>query len=158
MPEYCEGIRSLTPNDLIQINERLIRMKTPGEQSGVFSFDALHRAQQAPNMYRAYENTDDIITLASVLFVSIAKNHPFFNANKRTAVVATSMFLLINGYELTAPGSDLVEVAVGIVTDEIDRDYLERFLWKWHHPLADLSLQGTDALRRLIDRMVDRML
>lgn len=155
MPEYCEGIRFLSSDDLILINERLINMKTPGEMLGVFDENALHRSQQAPNMYRALTYTEDIITLASVLLHSLAVNHPFHNANKRTAVVATSMFLLLNGYELTAPDSELVEVAVGLVTKEIDRDYAETFLWHWHRPLADLNLEGTGALKRLVERTIN---
>jgi death-on-curing protein len=63
--------------------------------------------------------------------------------------------MLLNGYELTAPDSDLVEVSVAIVTHEIDREYLEDFLYHWHRPI-DTSLEelGNGALRRLLDRMV----
>ncbi|KTT56424.1 hypothetical protein NS337_03575 [Pseudomonas oryzihabitans] len=158
MPDYCEGIRFLSPEDLILINERLINMKTPGEMSGVFSMDALHRSQQSPNMYRNYESCEDILALAAVLLTSIARNHPFHNANKRTAAVAASIFLLINGYELTAPDSDFVEVTVGVVVGEIDREYVETFFYHWHRPLPDLHLEGTGALKRLIERTISQRL
>lgn len=127
-------------------------MKTPGEKSGVFDSDALHRAQQSPSMHRYYEQTEDVITLASVFFESIARNHAFHNANKRTAVVATSVFMLLNGYELTAPDADLVEIAVALVTHEVDRNYLEDFLYHWNRPIDNLQAIGNDTLRRLIDR------
>jgi len=42
----------------------------------------------------------DIIEEAAALFESLAKNHPFFDGNKRTAVVATAVFLKLNGYTL----------------------------------------------------------
>jgi death-on-curing protein len=154
MPPKRQGIRYLTVDDLKVINHRLITMKTPGEKSGVFDDDALHRAQQSPCEHRYYGQTEDIITLASVLFESIARNHPFHNANKRTAAVAASIFMLLNGYELTAPDNDLVEVSVAVVTHEVDRSYLEDFLYHWHRPIDSLEELGNDTLRRLVDRMV----
>lgn len=154
MPDRCEGLQYLSVEDLKTINQRLIAMKTPGEISGVFDENALHRCQQSPCLHRYYEQTEDVITLAAVLFESIARNHAFHNANKRTAAVATSVFMLLNGYELTAPDTDLVDVSVAIVTHEIDRKYLENFLYHWHRPIENLREMGDDTLRRLIDRTV----
>lgn len=127
-------------------------MKTPEEICGVFSQESLAIAQQSVATYRYYAQTEDVITLASVFFESLARNHPFHNANKRTAVVATSIFMLMNGYELTAPGDDLVEIAVAVVTHEVDRETLEDFLYHWHRPIDELEGLGNDSLRRLIDR------
>lgn len=152
MPARCKGLLYLTVDDLKLINERLIKMKTPSEQCGVFSQAALETAQQSIVAHRYFAQTEDVITLASVLFESLARNHPFCNANKRTAVVATSIFMLMNGYELTAPGDDLVEIAVAVVTHEVDRDLLEDFLYHWHRPIDELEALGNDSLRRLIDR------
>lgn len=149
-----QGIQYLTVDDLKVINDRLITMKTPDEISGVFSQANLEMAQQSPCQYRYYKQTEDVIELASVLFESIARNHAFHNANKRTAAVAASVFMLLNGYELTAPDNDLVEVSVAIVTGEIDREYLEDFLYHWHRPIDSLEEMGNETLRRLVDRMV----
>lgn len=156
MPARCKGLLYLTPEDLILINERLIKMKTPAEICGVLSFASLEIAQQSVPQYRYYGQTEDVITLASVLFESLARNHAFHNANKRTAVVATSIFMLMNGYELTAPGDDLVEIAVAVVTGDVNRSVLEDFLYHWHRPIDELEGLGNESLRRLIDRtMID---
>lgn len=152
MPASCKGLLYLSCEDLILINERLIKMKTPGELCGVLNQASLETAQQSIWMHRYYAQTEDVITLASVLFESLARNHPFHNANKRTAVVATSIFMLMNGYELTAPGDDLVEVAVAVVTHDVDRETLEDFLYHWHRPIDELEALGNGSLRRLIDR------
>ncbi|MEZ0194288.1 type II toxin-antitoxin system death-on-curing family toxin [Pseudomonas qingdaonensis] len=152
MPARCKGLLYLSCEDLILINERLIKMKTPGELCGVLNQASLETAQQSIGMHRYYAQTEDVITLASVLFESLARNHPFHNANKRTAVVATSIFMLMNGYELTAPGDDLVEVAVAVVTHDVDRETLEDFLYHWHRPIDELEALGNGSLRRLIDR------
>lgn len=152
MPARCKGLLYLSCEDLILINERLIKMKTPGELCGVLNQASLETAQQSIGMHRYYAQTEDVITLASVLFESLARNHPFHNANKRTAVVATSIFMLMNGYELTAPGDNLVEVAVAVVTHDVDRETLEDFLYHWHRPIDELEALGNGSLRRLIDR------
>lgn len=127
-------------------------MKTPGELCGVFCQASLETAQQSVGSHRYFGQTEDVITLASVLFESLARNHAFHNANKRTAVAATSIFMLMNGYELTAPGDDLVEIAVAVVTHEIGRETLEDFLYHWHRPIDELESLGNESLRRLIDR------
>ncbi len=46
----------------------------------------------------------------------INKLHPFNNGNKRISIVATGVFLLKNGYELTAQQNTLYEFAKVITT------------------------------------------
>jgi death on curing protein len=43
---------------------------------------------------------EDMLTLAIILLVGIARNHPFEQGNKRTAFIAAEMLLNINGYSL----------------------------------------------------------
>ncbi|WP_180191771.1 type II toxin-antitoxin system death-on-curing family toxin [Pseudomonas syringae] len=152
MVEKSNGIRYLSVEDLSHINERLIAMKTPDEISGVFSFQSLETAQQSAEMHRWYGETEDIFRLAAVFFESLARNHPFHNANKRTAAVATSIFLLINGFNLETSDEELVEVAVAVVKGDIDRDTVEDFLYLYSKPFDDLQYAGNEALRRLLER------
>jgi death-on-curing protein len=44
----------------------------------------------------------DLIEEAAALWESLAQNHPFIDANKRTAFAAMHVFLAINGARLTA--------------------------------------------------------
>ena len=50
----------------------------------------------------------DLFQKAAALLEGLAKNHPFFDGNKRTAFVATATFLGVNGYSLKC---DRVEAA-----------------------------------------------
>jgi len=43
----------------------------------------------------------DVIEEAASLFESLAQNHPFVDGNKRTAFIATAVFLTLNGLEMT---------------------------------------------------------
>jgi death-on-curing protein len=149
MSEECEGIRFLSVEDLIQLNERLIRAQTPGERIGVLKRNELESAQQRPAHYRWYEKTEDIITLAAVLAEGLAKNHCFENANKRTAAAAATVFLLLNGVEVTGPDSDLVELIVDLVTGDSSVEDLEDWLYYWRRPFDAYSLSDSDAFQRM---------
>jgi len=60
---------------------------------------ALARPQ---NLYAYSEETPDISALAASLAYGIAKNHPFIDGNKRTALVVSRTFLLLNGFDIKA--------------------------------------------------------
>ncbi|EPG2644304.1 type II toxin-antitoxin system death-on-curing family toxin, partial [Providencia stuartii] len=101
--EFVEGINYLSIDDLININRTLIELQTPNEPIKVLNFNNLSSSQSRPSLVKYYEQTDDMFVLAAVLIESLIQNHPFANANKRTAMMAGCIFLLLNGYELTAP-------------------------------------------------------
>lgn len=149
MSEACEGIRFLSVEDLIQINDRLIRAQTPSEPIGVLKDHELRAAQQRPANYRYYEQKEDIISLAAVLAHGLATAHCFLNANKRTAAAAATMFLLLNGIELTGPDSELVDVMVELVEGHSTVEDLEDWLYYWHRPFDAYDLCDSDAFERI---------
>lgn len=131
MAEHVEGINYLSVEDLIYINRSLIEAQTPSEQIDVRNIDGLSSSQARPSQIRYYAQTDDMFRLSAALIESIILNHSFANANKRTAMMAGYMFLLINGYELTAPDHEMVTIALGIATKEYDAEDLENWLCHW---------------------------
>lgn len=62
----------------------------------------------------------DIFLKASCYFESLARNHPFIDGNKRTAVLATARFLFLNGYELTASNKALENFTLRVVVKKIE--------------------------------------
>jgi len=128
MPTDCDGIHYLLVEDLVAINRWLIETQTPHEPIGVLKPNELESAQQKPAMYRWYEQTEDLIVLASALIAGIADNHCFANANKRTAAAAGMMFFLLNGYRLEAPQDLLVEIIVRYVVKEASLEELQDWL------------------------------
>lgn len=103
MTEHVEGVNYLSLEDIVYINKALIETQTPNEPVGVLNQNNLSSSQSRPSTIRYYEQTDDMFRLSAVLIESLIQNHPFANANKRTAIMAGYVFLLLNGYELTAP-------------------------------------------------------
>lgn len=92
-------IRYLTSQEVIAINVAMIQKYSVGEHIGVKSphllESALHRPKSSAFGEDAYLS---IWEKSSALFESLGQNHPFQNANKRTAFTALLLFLRYNGY------------------------------------------------------------
>ena len=92
----------------------------------------VHRPQESVFGEDAYAS---LFSKASALFESLAHNHCFHNANKRSAVVSMVQFLAYNGYRFTMPP----EVAEDFVVDVVNHNYtfeqmeatLEEYSEKW---------------------------
>ena len=74
--------------------------------------------QRAQNL--AAYGVPDFAELAAAYGVDLAKNHPFLDGNKRTALVATELFLLLNGYQLGATDTDCILTMLGVAAGELD--------------------------------------
>lgn len=68
-----------------------------------------------------YDGCEDIFVFASMYLIAIAKAHAFNDANKRTAFQATSVFLLMNGFELNS-SFELVKLTVLAAMGEAELD------------------------------------
>jgi death on curing protein len=69
----------------------------------------------------------DLADLAAAYALGLAKNHPFVDGNKRSALLAIGLFLALNRRRLTAPQADAVRMIVGLAGGDID----ERALATW---------------------------
>jgi death-on-curing protein len=76
---------------------------------------ALARAEQL-----AHNGSPDGAELAAAYGFGIARNHPFSDGNKRTAFVATELFLVLNGFKLRATDADCVMTMLGVAVGDID--------------------------------------
>lgn len=57
---------------------------------------------------------------AAVLWLGLIRNHGFVDGNKRTATAAMARWLEQEGFHLRSGQDELVEVAVGIATKELE--------------------------------------
>src|SRR5690625_3136570 len=109
----------LTTNQVITINTMQIKIYSPLEQIGVkepnLLDSALNRPKQTVFEADAYPS---IIEKAAALTESLAKNHPFHNANKRTALASLIIFLKLNGYEWTMGVVEEQDFIVSVVTNK----------------------------------------
>ncbi|MBV9698002.1 MAG: type II toxin-antitoxin system death-on-curing family toxin [Gammaproteobacteria bacterium] len=92
-----------------------------GGLAGLRDIGLLESALDRPRNLRAHRPKNSIFELAASLCVGLAKNHPFHDGNKRTALLATRAFLYLNGYELEPSQQSevltLVAVAAGTLSE-----------------------------------------
>jgi death on curing protein len=68
----------------------------------------------------AYYGTPDVADLAASYGYGISRNHPFIDGNKRTAFMATELFLALNGFDLLANDVDCVITMLAVAAGEIE--------------------------------------
>ena len=68
----------------------------------------------------AHYGEPDLCELAAAYAFGLARNHPFIDGNKRSAFVATELFLVINGWQLVESDADCVLIMLSLASGEID--------------------------------------
>lgn len=95
------------------------QLRRHGGAQGLRDENALESALARAENKSIY-GSPSIHDLAAAYVFGLARNHAFVDGNKRTAIVATGAFLLINGYALTADNGTLYEFTMGVAAGEID--------------------------------------
>jgi len=109
-------VKYLHHKELILINAMLIRRYSPGEQMRVKDTALLDSAINRPKQSAFGEEAYPTIWLkTAALYSSIAQNHAFHNANKRTAMAAMKQFLWVNSYQFVAPQIEAENYTVNLV-------------------------------------------
>lgn len=99
-----------------------------GGIDGLRDESLLGSALQRPLDRFHYEGEQDILALAAVYGVGVAKNHPFLDGNKRAAFLCLTLFLRLNGRELTADQVQATKTMYAVAAGEIEIDSLTEWL------------------------------
>ncbi|MEK9196082.1 MAG: type II toxin-antitoxin system death-on-curing family toxin [Patescibacteria group bacterium] len=65
---------------------------------------------------------------AAVYIRNIVGDHPFADGNKRTAITTSGIFLMRNGYKMTASPKDLEDFAVKVAVDHLKVSEIAKWL------------------------------
>ncbi len=103
-----------------------------GGAAGTRDSELLESALARPENLVAYGDPD-AAALAAAYGYGIVHNHPFVDGNKRTALIATELFLALNGFDLVADDAICVLTILGLAAGEIEeaefaawlRDHIE---------------------------------
>ena len=102
----------------------------PGLRDEGLLLSALSRPE---NAYHCSDPKPDAAELAAACGFGFAKNHPFNDANKRTALIAMRLFLRLNGYDLAASPEDKYKMIIRVAASNISENELAQWvrkLWK----------------------------
>jgi death-on-curing protein len=96
-----------------------------GLRDGALLISALER----PKNLAHYEPSSDIFELAAIIIVGIAANHPFFDGNKRCALMCGLVFLSMNGVALKKMKiAEARALMIGVVRHEVSEAQVSIFL------------------------------
>jgi death-on-curing protein len=124
----ADPLKYLTADEVWAINDRVLRAQ--GSETLLRDRSALESAVARPQM-RAYYEGSDLIDQAATLTIGLARAHPFFDGNKRTAVIAGDAFLRLNGLRVQAVGAEFGEKLLAVVETVVDRSAVEAHFTAW---------------------------
>ncbi len=70
----------------------------------------------------------DLPSMAAAYLFHICRSHPFVDGNKRTALVAAEVFLLLNGWSIRATNRELERVTLDIAQGKLTKNEVASFL------------------------------
>ncbi len=120
-------IRFLTKEIVLAFHED--QLKQYGGKEGVRDESLLESALAQPEASFGgdYVHTD-IYHMAAAYGYHICQNHPFFDGNKRTALIAMYTFLFVNGYRIVADKKSLFAIMMDLANGKVSKDELSEYL------------------------------
>ena len=111
-------MRYLTAEQVLFLHARLIT--ETGGSHGLRDLGLLQSAIARPQAsFEGMNMYPDLFTQAAALLDSLARNHPFVDGNKRTAIAAVALFLRCNGHVLTATNDEVVAFTLSVARSEV---------------------------------------
>jgi death on curing protein len=98
-----------------------------GGSAGLRDAALLESALGRPRNKWAYENAE-LPELAAAYGYGIARNHPFVDGNKRTALLAIYTFLGVNGIDFIVPEADAAAMILALAAGEVSEENLAQWI------------------------------
>jgi death-on-curing protein len=98
-----------------------------GGADGIRDRGLLESALARPINKFTYGETG-LAALAAAYGFGVARNHPFIDGNKRTAMASIIVFLGLNGIELDAPQAAATAMILSLAAGEITEEVLARWI------------------------------
>jgi death-on-curing protein len=99
-----------------------------GGAAGIRDEGLLASALARPRNLEAYGEDVDAAALAASYAFGIARNHPFFDGNKRTAFVVMELFLNLNGWYLEASDAVCISMMQTLAAGSLSEEMLAKWL------------------------------
>jgi death-on-curing protein len=120
-------VRYLTRDEIETINKFL-----------AIKYGFVHHVLQSGNLDLCVESPKQIVfgtelyphefDKAAVLMKEIDKLHPFLAGNKRTAFLAVTLFLELNGYSLSSETTECVDISIRTASCQVDTPDISSWL------------------------------
>jgi death-on-curing protein len=118
----AEGVEYLALDDVVRLHGRIFGVDADVARDQLRDPGALESAIARPANHAAYQGAD-LASQAAILAHGIAQSQCFLDGNKRTALVAMTTFLALNGWDVGLPDSRLADLilsfAHGVQAEEL---------------------------------------
>ena len=98
-----------------------------GGAGGLGDEGMLESALDRPRNKWTYEQAE-MAELAAAYAFGIARNRPFVDGNKRTALLALYTFLGVNGVEFDVPEAEAASIILSLAAGEVSEESLTRWI------------------------------
>ena len=98
-----------------------------GGSAGLRDRALLESALGRPRNKWAYEKSE-LATLAAAYGYGIARNHPFVDGNKRTALLAIYTFLGINRIDFIVPEAEAAAMILSVASGDVGEENLAQWI------------------------------
>lgn len=79
---------------------------------------------------------ESLFEMSAAYLYHLAKNHPFVDGNKRTALAAALAFLWLNDHELEAGEDELTELVLGVAEGSVSKAQVAVFVAEHSKPVG----------------------
>ena len=110
-------------------------MATHGGLKGPPNEDALAATLARPQQLFAYEPDSTLFELAAAYGYGFARNHCYPDGNKRMALAAMDIFLMLNSIDLIADEAEAVVIINEVAADEFSQEDLALWVEQNARPL-----------------------
>lgn len=125
-------VRYLSVQEVIAINVAMVQKYSPREDVGVKDGGMLESAVFRPQSSAFGEEAyPSLFEKAAALFQSLGQNHPFQNANRRTAFTALVIFLRLNDYSFVMDQKAAEDFTVNMVNHHYEFQELAQVIQQY---------------------------
>jgi death on curing protein len=124
---------------LDRLTVELLHAESIGEHGGLPGLrdeGLFESALARPRNLHAYEGVEDIFALAACYGVTLAKNHPFNDGNKRIGFIAALTFALVNGWLVVADQAHAAAMMLDVAASETGQAGFSAWLREHAQPRA----------------------
>jgi death-on-curing protein len=104
------------------------QLREHGGLLGIRDEGLLESALDRPKNRWSLDPDADLVSLAASYGFGLTMNHAFVDGNKRIALVAMNMFLLMSGYEIEAPEPEVVGTMLALAAGKLGEAALASWL------------------------------
>lgn len=116
----------LTVEQVLAIHDRVIAEF--GGETGVLDQGLLESGVGIPAaQFEGAFLHEDLAAMAAAYLFHICRNHPFMDGNKRTALAAAEVFLVLNGRQLQATNQQVCQLVQAVAAGDIGKEQVTAF-------------------------------